>query len=98
MAVGRDNEALALLQKALDIKRDLVKLDPENVFWQSELGFTLSWLGEAERRLQNTDDAVAHYREAADINKKLLVLGPDNFVRQFRVTESLLGWLVPAVQ
>jgi tetratricopeptide (TPR) repeat protein len=106
--LGQQSEGMAALNESLDLKRLLVRMDPSNVTWLSEL---LNWLYTAgdmfARTAQTgdapppagrdrTQDALAAYREALGDARVLVRRDPANAVSQFELIACL--WKVSLMQ
>ena len=86
-------EALPLMQMALDDFLALAQQDPNNSQFQRDLSVSYNRLGDIELRLGNTDAALAHYDNALTGALKLVELDPNNseFQRDLSVSYDKLG-------
>ena len=88
MRLGRYDDALGALQESIGIKRDLVRVDPENTTWQLELSLVLQRLGDDQVMLQKPADALGPYGETLVIRKALVTKDPSNSLWQRHIVAA----------
>jgi tetratricopeptide (TPR) repeat protein len=106
--LGRQSEGMAALDESLSLKRLLVRMDPTNLTWLSDLVNGLYTAGEMLTRMAQTadapapadrhriQDALAAYREALDGARVFVGRDPKNAKSQFELIACL--WKVSLMQ
>lgn len=86
-------KALTLIQQGIEILKQIVKHDPDNNDYQSDLSVSLNRLGDVHLRLGNTDAALSAYLTCLKIRERLVMVEPDvtEFQSDLSVSHEKLG-------
>ncbi|MDD4498033.1 MAG: tetratricopeptide repeat protein [Methanosarcinaceae archaeon] len=87
--MGCPEEANIRFEKALEIYESLLKNDPENVGYQSDVAMTLNNLGTLLSDIGRLEDAKGRYEKALEIYESLLKNDPENVGYQSYVGTTL---------
>jgi eukaryotic-like serine/threonine-protein kinase len=87
---ANDNDkAIIMLKEALAIDEQLVKTDPTNANWASDLAFCRQHLGYATERQGNLQDAITYYNSAREMFDRLSTEDPLNVTKLVWLANSL---------
>jgi tetratricopeptide (TPR) repeat protein len=87
--LGRSEEALAVSQEAVDIRRRLAQMRPDAFL--SDLAGSLNNLGIRLSNLGRREEALAASQEAVDIRRRLAQMRPDTFLPDLASSLNNLG-------
>ena len=95
---GAYQEALTAYQAVMDVNKRLVRLQPDNLEWQLELGFAHNNLGKLGIVLGRLDEAEGHYRSDLQIKNNLFSddLSHNRHRSYLAVSQYYLGQLLLA--
>jgi tetratricopeptide (TPR) repeat protein len=87
---ANDNDkAVVMLKEALAIDEQLVKTDPSNANWASDLAFVRKNLGYSTERQGNLQDAITYYNSARETFDRLSSEDPLNVTKLVWLADSL---------
>jgi eukaryotic-like serine/threonine-protein kinase len=87
---ANDNDkAVVMLKEALAIDEQLVKTDPSNANWASDLAFVRKNLGYSTERQGNLQDAITYYNSARETFDRLSSEDPLNVTKLVWLANSL---------
>ena len=76
--MGRIEEAKQRYEKALEMRQKLLKTDPENVTYQSDVATTLNNLGTLLSEKGQKEEAKKNFKKALEILETLSKKDPEN--------------------
>lgn len=85
---GRPEEAIPWYQKALALREDLQREEPDNPISPSDLGGTLLRLGLAHQMLREKPEALACFQRASQVVRGLLERYPTRHDDRFRLAQA----------
>lgn len=86
--LGRPEEAIPWYGKALALREELQRREPDNPTYTSDLGGTLVRLGLAHQRLRETPEAMACFTRASQVVRGLLERYPGRHDDRFRLAQA----------
>jgi len=91
--LGRSAEAMRSVERAVEIRRELVRESPENAEWQGELGAALIQMHHIQKRVGDTTASLGTAREALAAFEVAASLRPDDgrFARRIGVAKQLIA-------
>jgi len=93
--LGRYDEALATHNKRLVLLRELVQQHGPNKKYEQEIGFTLNFIGDVYRNNRRQagwfEQALAAYRQAREIQERLLQESPTSIAAQSNLANTILN-------
>jgi tetratricopeptide (TPR) repeat protein len=85
---GRPEEAIPWYQKALALREDLQRQQPDHPDFPSDVGGTLVRLGLAHQMLQDNPEALACFQRASQVVRGLLERHPARHEDRFRLAQA----------